>query len=352
MKAFVFRLHRYIGLVAAAFLFVQAITGTMLVFGPQVAQLLDPAGMTSGPGSTDPTPARLVAAAAARYPDAGFGRVAYPSQDDGTYLVHLVAADGTQRFVSLDRHSGAVLRSGGILRFPVIAALNLHDRWLTGRLGTAIVSLAGLSLLILAGTGLASWWPRRGALRKSLTVRWTMAPRLVLRQLHRTVGVSLSALLAFVAVTGLFVAVPMLLDPPPATHATAAEAASGMDSAVAFAGKAFPGRTIRDIRQPAPGRLAVFLFAPERNSMAVNRVVVDTVAGKVESTRAASADRAAWVIALPLHSGRTFGLPGRILVLLVGLSLAALAVTGPLMWLHARRTRRRSPASLPARGLA
>lgn len=352
MKAAIFRLHRYIGLLAAAFLFVQALTGTMLVFGPQVAQLLDPAGMVSSEGSTDASLARLVAAAAARYPGAGFGRIVYPSQNDGTYLVCLVLADGAERFVSVDRHSAGVLRQGGVWRFPVIAALNLHDQWLSGRFGTAIVSLAGLCLIFLAGTGLFYWWPQRGALRKSLSVRWQVSPRLVLRQLHRTAGVSLSALLAFMAVTGMFVAVPMMLDPPTPTYATAAEVASGIDSAAILARKAFPGRTIRDIRQPARDGLAVFLFAPERNSMAVSRVVVDTVAGKVESTRAASADRASWVIALPLHSGRTFGLPGRILIMLAGLCLAALAVTGPLMWLQARRTRRRSRASLPTRSFA
>ena len=59
----------------------------------------------------------------------------------------------------------------------------------------------------------------------------------------------------------------------------------------------------------------------------------------------------------PLHSGRILGLPGRILVSLMGLLVAALSVTGVVIWARKRRARmaalvraaRRAPAStLPA----
>jgi uncharacterized iron-regulated membrane protein len=43
----------------------------------------------------------------------------------------------------------------------------------------------------------------------------------------------------------------------------------------------------------------------------------------------------------PLHSGQIIGLPGRILISLSGLALALLAVTGLLVWLGKRKARRR-----------
>lgn len=50
----------------------------------------------------------------------------------------------------------------------------------------------------------------------------------------------------------------------------------------------------------------------------------------------------------PLHSGRIFGLPGRIIVSVMGIVVAALSVTGVLIWLRKRRARegRRQSAAM------
>lgn len=42
----------------------------------------------------------------------------------------------------------------------------------------------------------------------------------------------------------------------------------------------------------------------------------------------------------PMHSGRILGMPGRILVFILGLSVALMATTGILMWLSKRRSRK------------
>jgi uncharacterized iron-regulated membrane protein len=43
-----------------------------------------------------------------------------------------------------------------------------------------------------------------------------------------------------------------------------------------------------------------------------------------------------------LHSGEVFGLPGRILILLSGLALPILFISGSSRWLQKRRARRRA----------
>jgi uncharacterized iron-regulated membrane protein len=43
----------------------------------------------------------------------------------------------------------------------------------------------------------------------------------------------------------------------------------------------------------------------------------------------------------PLHSGRLFGVPGRILISVLGVTIAMLSVTGVILW--ARRQRRSAP---------
>lgn len=53
----------------------------------------------------------------------------------------------------------------------------------------------------------------------------------------------------------------------------------------------------------------------------------------------------------PLRSGRILGLPGRILVSVMGIAVAALSVTGVVIWYRKRRARlavaRREAATIP-----
>ena len=348
-KATLFRLHKYFGLTAAAFLLVQALSGLALVYGAPLAQILDPPGMVSGAGTTDAAPAKLISVAEERYPDFRVARLVYPSRADGTFLVHMSDGEGRLRYLSLDRHSARILREGTIWRFPIILALNIHDQWLVGRPGMVAVTINGLLLLFLAATGVAFWWPKRNRFRQGLGIGWHLAPRLVLRQLHRSTGVVISILLAMIAITGLFVAIPMVRDGPPAVWMTSRSFAPTIEPALALARREFPAGSIRDVRMKGPAELHVFFHAPDRNSMAVHRVVVGTDAPGVKSVRNAFDDSAAWVWALPLHSGQALGAPGRLVILIAGLALAALAATGPIMWLQARRARRRPrrSASVP-----
>jgi uncharacterized iron-regulated membrane protein len=341
-KAAYFRFHKFLGLIGAAFLLVQSLTGLTLVFGPEVAQLIDPAGMTSGNGKVDASPAAMLATAESLYPSFHVDRLVYPVLLNGTYLVHLANANGDKRYVSLDRHSGTVLRTGSIWQFPLEAALNIHNQWLSGTPGMVLVSTVGLVLLLTAAMGVCFWWPRRGKVGKSLAIQWHLKPRAVLRQLHRTTGVTASALLAFMAITGMFISIPMVVAGTPAPWSTSQSFASRIDPALRLAEQQFPGRAIRDVRMPGPTEIVVYLLAPQRNSMAVHRVVIDTRGPRIESVHNAFDDRAPWVIAEPLHNGQDFGLAGKLLIALIGLSLATLASTGPIMWYQARRARRRT----------
>ena len=340
-KPGLFRVHKWLGITAAAFLFVQALTGMALVFGPELARLIDPIGMTSKPGAVDAAPKALIAAAEAQYPQYRISRLVYPAAADGTYLVHLTNEHGTIRYVSVDRHDASVLRKGSIWHFPIIALLNLHDQWLAGRPGMALVTVAGFSLITMAISGFFFWLPRR-SIAKNLAIRWDLKPRLVLRQVHRTTGVVAFPLLLLQAVTGLSIAIPMVIDQPPKQWNMRESFAPRVELAVALASPRYPGHAIRDVRVVSPDKINVFFKAPERNSRAVDRVTVDTRGRRVEAVLDASADRAIWVVTYPLHTGEFLGLAGRIVILFLGCALAGLAGAGAVMFVQARGAKARS----------
>ncbi|MFN3401700.1 MAG: PepSY domain-containing protein, partial [Ferrovibrio sp.] len=70
------------------------------------------------------------------------------------------------------------------------------------------------------------------------------------------------------------------------------------------------------------------------------RLYFDGADGRLLGERVPGTGTAADIVIqaqFPVHSGRILGLPGRILVSLMGLVTAALAVTGVLIWARKRR---------------
>ncbi|MBV2151223.1 PepSY domain-containing protein [Sphingobium sp. AS12] len=340
-RALMLRLHRIIGLSMAAFLLVQALSGAMLVYRGPLARLIDPVAMTSG--GTGPEVSVGIAVTQANRAMAGYRvtRLFAPDADGASWFAQLGDHDGAVRYASVDPAGGAILRSGSVLAFPVEAALQIHFRLMAGKVGMAVVILNGIALLAMVASGLAYWWPKRGKMGKALAVRWTLSPRLVLRQCHRTAGVVLSTILLFMATTGLLLVVPEWLGSGAASAPSAASAAT-IDRSVALAQTAFPDAALRDLRIDGD-RLIVNFHAPERNARAIHRVIVTLAQPHIVSATRAQTNPALWMSVLPLHAGDAFGAAGRAVLLIVALALAALCVSGPLIWWQAKAGRRPAP---------
>lgn len=341
-----FTLHKYVGLAAALFILVQALTGITLVYRSELAQLIDPAGMVRRTGGADAPLSMVMHSLRREFAGFEIQRLVYPAEPDGTYLAHMVNRDGLIRYASVDPGNARVLRSGSIWSFLVEAALFVHFRLMTGRGGLIIVLLTGLSVLTLAISGLTYWWPKRGRIAKSLAVNFALPGRAVLRQFHRTLGVLISALLLISASTGLFVGTVFLLASGSiygvAPSHSPPLADPGYDEMLALARSQFPGHAIRDIRMPNHASFNVYFLAPERNPSAVHTVQIDLRSKRMIGKVPAQEDGSLWVPILPIHNGELFGSVGRIIVLSLGCLLATMAVTGPLMWWQRSRSRKKA----------
>lgn len=342
-RALLLRVHRYIGLALAPFLLIQAATGALLLWRDDVARLFDPAATTSRRAGTTISAGEAVLRAEQALPQGRVARLQWPATPDGTFLARLTTPGGTL-YAAIDPAGGAVLRSGGVASFPAELALALHLRLLTGRAGMAVVVLDGLALLALAASGIMFWWPKRAPRWRQLTVRWNVAGRLVLRQLHRTIGVTLSAVLAFSALTGVLLAVPELAAGSPTAPVRPPVSPAVIDRAVAAAHRLAPMGALHDLRIDA-ARIVVNITAPERGPRAMHRVTVPLSAPGTPVLLRAGDNPALWMTILPLHAGDPLGTAGRLLLLLGAMILAALAISGPLMWWQVAAVRRRAMAA-------
>jgi uncharacterized iron-regulated membrane protein len=342
-KAQMLRLHKYAGLAMAALLLVQALTGALLLYRGPVARWIDPAGMVSHSSARTISPGVAVLQAERASPGFTVSRLFAPEADNATWLAELSSEEGETRYASIDPAGGKLLRAGTVWSFPVEAALQIHYRLMAGKAGMAVIALNAIALFTMAVTGLAYWWPKKGPLSKHLSIRWNMAGRLVLRQAHRTLGVIMAILLCFMAVTGLLLVVPDLVEPSaPAALRPPANPAS-IDRALALAQSAFPQSALRDFRLSAD-RLTVNFQAPERNPRAVHRAIVTMFAPHIVTATRAENNGALWMTILPLHAGNSFGAAGPVLLMIVALALLALTISGPVMWWQAKGMRRRTLA--------
>lgn len=340
------QIHKWCGLAVFAFVLLQAVTGSMLVFRAELAQLIDPAGMVRHTAGGSAPLSRVVASVRAIYPGFELQRIVFPQADRATYFAHLVNADGVVRYASVDPGDGAVLRSGSIWRFPVEAALLVHYQLMAGRAGLAVVTTLGVVLLVMAVSGVVYWWPRPrpGRWRTAFSINWRMPGRVVLRQVHRALGPIACLVIGLSAATGIVLAVALIVG----AGSTRSTSPSGLppvsdaniDAAFALARTAFPGRAIRDIRMPAPGRFNIFFWASKHQPEAVHGVKIDLLSLRTVAVARAESDHSLSTAMLPIHMGESAGLVGRLIILMEGLALAALAVTGPLTWLLTQRARR------------
>lgn len=333
--------HRRLALLFAPLLFLQALTGMALLFKAELSRLTVPTP-SERPNVAQELPLSSLAFAAAQVPGYRVSRIFLPATTRDMVFAQLIGADGrTSRYAAVDPGNGRVLAVGPIWRFPAEAALQLHYRLNYERIGMAIVLLNAVALFLMSTTGTLYWWPGRQKITKALAIRPTAAPRARLRQWHRSIGVILMPLVFFSSVTGALLIIPDLAAPAgPTAVAQSPPIAEEIDRAFARAKDVFPNAATRDIRFSTADRIDVNFWAPRHNSQAVDTVSVRLSDAALLKSVPAENNSALWITVLPLHSGTAMGFLGRSLLVLEGLTLLVLAVTGPRMWWQARRPKR------------
>ncbi|MBB3257664.1 putative iron-regulated membrane protein [Paraburkholderia bannensis] len=405
------RWHFYAGLFVMPFLIVLAITGTIYCFQPQIEPLLYPHRLVVTPQESPRLPADdLLARARASQPaDAKPIRAHIDTNPARSAEFVFALANGSKESVYLNPYSGDVLGTLDVdSRFMQVDRM-LHRKLLLGKPGELLMELAACWTLVMIGTGVALWWPRRASAadRKRATLRAALWPHLgatgrpFWKSLHSVIGIWLAVgALAFV-VSGLpwtgswgkqFKALatrvnagaprgawggglPLKSAPPAAPMDHSEHAGHDMSS--------MPGMVMDDLPLPnvpwavgavrvpqspaaathesvrftldqvvqrmgalgvasgydialpstATGVYTVSYFPsdPQRE----RTVYIDQYSGRIlKDIRYADYGAVSQVISYgtSLHMGRYFGLANQVICTAISLGLAALAVTGVVMW--------------------
>ena len=200
------RWHFYAGLFVMPFLMVLAITGAIYVFKPQIENFLYGDMLrVAASGQSKLAYGKLLGIAARVLPvnavPTSVAVSADPSRSTEA-VFRLPSGDSTS--VYLDPYSGRLLGTLSVEHRLMKQVRQIHRDLLLGRWGGWLMELAACWTLVMLGTGIALWWPRkRFAVWGTLLPRIGLRGRAVWRELHLVAGIWVAIGALFFILSGL-----------------------------------------------------------------------------------------------------------------------------------------------------
>jgi uncharacterized iron-regulated membrane protein len=401
MRASLVLLHRWFGLFIAVFLFVSGLTGAVISWDHEIDEWLNPQLFEARSEGPVQTPQALAAQLEARdprlqvgfmplYTEPGhsFGVSVNPRIDPATGKAYeldfnQIALDPVTGEEQGRRMWGEVsLSRENLMPFLYKLHYSMHIPEGFGiELGILLFGIVAIVWTLDCFIALWLSFPNWRAWRKSFAFRWKQGGYKLNFDLHRSGGVWIWGLLLILAVTSVSMNLNVQVTRPlvelfsPLTPSPFASR-----TPVSLDEQKFPGisrdeavslASVEAARlgfdKPAGG---VF-YSPEFDVYGVGFytaendhgdgglgnpwLYLDGQSGALAGTQIPGTGSAGDIFMqaqFPLHSGRILGMPGRILVSLLGLAVATLSLTGIVIWAKKRRSRVLSERRNQNRGLA
>ena len=350
------KLHRTLALFVAVFWLVQALTGVALTFRHEIdnATLHDaaPAGAPVA-ARTDALGERIesIQHAGGKVSSLWVASFAIDRFDiyyaDASGADRLMRVDGAGHILR-DGLEGAAFTNGGLFR----TLTDIHTTLMAGDVGRWIIAISGVLLLSNIVFGLTLAWPRAGAWRQVLIPRPSRNTSAQLYGWHRAVGLWIAVPLLVIVLAG--VALRFDTDVERALGVVRAEPvgapAGALDvrpvRALDIALARFPGSTITALSMPSEEkpwyRMRVRAPGEVHRLYGTTTLFVSAVDGAVlkeyAATTAAFA-RSLYDVLYPLHTGEVGAIPGRLLIVALGLLLLATGLFGIFLWFTRRKRR-------------
>jgi len=369
-RTVLFQIHWFLGITAGFVLALMGVTGALMAFEDEIMAALSPGIVTVAPAATPRlSPDALVAAASWQRNGARVTDITIAGDPALAGEVHFAAAKGERRGERsyIDPHSGVLLgkaRGAGFFR----TVQDLH-RWLAlpgagNGIGRQITGVSAIALIFFALSGLYLRWPRHPLdWRAWLVLDLRKTGRNLYRTLHAVIGGWVLLFYLLSALTGLWwsydwyrqaarYALTGISAPAAERHDTPGPAPT-LAPAWAALLRSEGDRFARvNLAFSAPDQPVIARVLPQgaRFDRMTDELRFDPRTGApIKADRYADRPVGATIATnvLPLHTGAFFGWPGRIALFVTSLTMPLFTVTGLLLYLARRRSKRALAAIAP-----
>ena len=164
MRRYLLKVHLYLGLLLGGAFALLGLTGSFLVFYPEIDRGLNPELVNPSVMHSHPSVQAWFDHLHAQFPQRkGPWRIEIPRSTDQVVFARYLKPEETDpnvfapMVVALDPDSGAVLNARMWGEYLVTWVYDLHYSLLMGKLGTVLVSLLGMALLVSVVLGAYLW---------------------------------------------------------------------------------------------------------------------------------------------------------------------------------------------------
>ncbi|GAB2962620.1 PepSY-associated TM helix domain-containing protein [Hymenobacter coalescens] len=353
------KIHLWLGLTSGLVVFIVSLTGAIFTFQDDIRDLTEPWRKVPVQTTAMVLPSQLQAAALAAHPGVAakdcwttyFG-------PERSATVYFVDKTGAPLLVYLNPYTGRVLHELDLRThfFTIIQEIHMHlllpeavAKWVIG----GSISI----FVVMLGTGIVLWWPKRKQERKQrFTIKWGARWRRVNYDLHNVLGFYVASIALLLALTGLFMIFPWMLDSTifainGGRRYPQDKMAAKVDTlhTVPAARQPLPDVIYRTVRRRSPqaemvlmgpvgtgkdpvycwayGKTLHYYLRDEYGFHPVSGEVLQFIPHSRKSNGTKFAD-----MNYDLHVGQLLGPGGKVVAFLGSLLAASLPVTGTLVW--------------------
>ena len=365
-RNWIFQIHLYTGLFVALYAVVIGISGSAVVFRPEVRDLRERnLRWVEGVGARV-LPDRVIESVRQAHPRVLISQMYFPQKDRDTYRVSI----GTGRNNAQVYVNPFTAEIVGELRPPPPGTVDwlrtlqsLHFDLLSGRTGRIVNGVLGLAVTVLCLTGIVVWWPGTRYWMRALLINWGGSWRRINFDIHSAVGALSVLFCLLMSLTGAYYAWPVesralmsrfspthfldaapLLPPGPQTTEiplsqllSVASPLVPSDARILRVTYVFMGTQERPISDLGTDRAVQLVFSKkgEYDDPYLSSVFLDprnAAVMRIDRTdqRSAGEAIAAWIPTT--HFGTFGGIPVKVIWLVLGLAPSILGFTGLLMW--------------------
>lgn len=358
LRSLVFQLHRYLGLLCGFILVIIGITGSLLVFEPELEhQFIEHRIGAIVPQenliSID-TVVATVQAELKRAPNLTLGNILIPQDATSPYQARLWDANDHLVQLFIHPYTGQVMGTVPEAESWLHIALRLHYELLAGKTGMMVTGITGLLLFTLSLTGIVLW-PGWRKLMAGFKIKWTAHPKRRNFDIHKVAGVIAAIFLAFTGFTGfcwnfhdwsssiIYTVTFMPKRVELVSRPLPGQAALPVSKLLEVADSTFPSSITTYVGVPSKPAGVVRVGkrqAHESIRYGESEMLLDPYTAqalRVQDSKTLGLGDRILNAFVPLHYGTFWGLPSRLLYVFVGLAPLILFITSFVMWWYRKR---------------
>jgi uncharacterized iron-regulated membrane protein len=237
----------------------------------------------------------------------------------------------------------------------------LHYELFCGAIGKLVIGIFASFLIFSVLTGLILWWPLTNQWRRVLTIKRSASPERFNHDLHQVSGFYFFPVLLILCMSGIymnlpdqFLALTRLFLPGSRGYLEFPQSSNpqgrqpiGLEQALLNVQTYYPEGKISMLVNPIDERGTYTIVMNDvpliSHFWSERQIAIDQYNGSILGVRSPDNRLTAGETFLdwqwPLHSGKAFGWPGRILICLTGLACPMLFTTGLIRWIQKKRVK-------------